>query len=268
MNTSQLNQYGPWAVITGASDGIGKALAEELAASGLNLILVARRRPILEKLANQLCSKYNIDVRVIAEDLTQPSSLKAIEEITTGLDIGLLVAAAGFGSSGDFIDAYIEDELSIIDVNCRSVVQQCHYFAHRFKQRQHSGIILFSSIFAFQGVPGSANYAASKAFIQSFAEGIQAEFKSKNIDVLSAAYGPVNTGFADRANMVMKLAQSPENVARSTLASLGKKTTTRPGAISKLLGYSLSCLPRWARTKILSMVVADMTKHQLPRHAN
>lgn len=267
MNNSLLERYGAWAVVTGASSGIGKALAEALAMQGLNLVLVARRKPLLEELDSRLRQQHNIDVKVIAADLSSSNGMATIDDITANLDVGLLVAAAGFGSSGAFIDSKLENELTMIDVNCRSVVQQCHYFARRFQQRQHAGIILFSSIFAFQGVPGSANYAATKAFIQSFAEGIQSELKP-NIDVLSAAYGPVNTGFADRANMVMQFAQSPDSVARSTLAALGKRTTSRPGAISKLLGYLLSALPRWARTKILSLIVADMTKHQLHGHAN
>ncbi len=262
MKHNHLKKYGPWAIITGATDGIGKAIAEQLAILGYNLVLVARREPVLQQLASAWHESHGVDVRFISADLSREQALSLIEKETGDLDIGLLVAAAGYGSAGDFIDANLGDELSMIDVNCRSVVQQSQYFARRFKQRGSGGMILFSSVFAFQGVPLSANYAATKAFIQSFAEALHEELAPSNIDVLAAAYGPVKTGFATRADMVMKFAQSPTTVAMATLNALGNATTSRPGAVSKLLGYSLAMLPRRLRTWVLSMVVADMTRHQ------
>ncbi len=262
MKKNHLKKYGPWAIITGATDGIGKAIAEQLAKLGYNLVLVARREAVLQQLSSLLQESHGVDIRIIAADLSREKALSEIERETGDLDIGLLVAAAGYGTTGDFVDANLSDELNMIDVNCRSVVQQCQYFGRRFQQRGSGGMILFSSVFAFQGVPRSANYAATKAFIQSFAEALHDELVPSNIDVLAAAYGPVKTGFATRADMVMKFAQSPTAVATATLNALGNTTTSRPGALSKLLGYSLGMLPRRLRTWILSMVVADMTRHQ------
>ena len=262
MKKKYLDKYGPWALVTGASEGIGRAVAENLAAKGLNLIVIARRKVLLDQLAAELMEKHNVKVIVLALDLSSESALEQIESFTSDLDIGLLVAAAGYGTSGYFSDMDINKELNMVDINCRSVTQLCHQFIGRFKQRQRGGIILFSSIFAFQGVPRSASYAATKGYIQCFAEALHAELKTSNIDILSAAYGPVKTGFAERADMKMAFSQSPQSVATATVEALGKKVTVRPGALSKLLGYSLACLPRQLRTKVLGLVVADMTRHQ------
>ncbi len=258
-----LNNYGPWALVTGASNGIGNELTKELAAIGFNLVIVARSEKVLHELADSLMKKYSIEVTPIVADLGKPEDIEMINRETEGHDIGLFIGSAGFGTSGNFINSYIKNELNMIDVNCRALAMQAYEFARRFKQRGRGGIILLSSILAFQGVPRSANYSATKAYVQSLAEGLYTELKPHHIDVLAAAPGPVKTGFADRSNMNMSMAQSANAVAKATLNALGKKRTMLPGWLSKLLGYSLATAPRWLRTKILTFVMGDMTKHQV-----
>ena len=129
--------------------------------------------------------------------------------------------------------------------------------------QKRGGIILLSSIVAFQGVPGSANYAATKAYVQSLAEGLALELKPFGVDVLAVAPGPVNTGFAKRAGMHMGKALAAKDIAQVSLNALGKRTTTRPGWLSKLLGYSLAMLPRWGRTRVLKQVMRGMAKAKL-----
>jgi uncharacterized protein len=252
--------YGPWAVITGASDGIGKAFADELAKQGLNLVLIARREEPLNIIAKELFDVCGIATLVIAADLTTREGNQKVIDQTAPYDVGLLVAAAGFGTSGLYLDNNSNDELGMIDINCRSSAELCHAFGNRFKARKHSGIILMSSIVAFQGVPRSANYAATKAYIQSLAEGLNVELSPYGVDVIASAPGPVDSGFAERANMSISNAQKPEVVAKQTLAALGNKTTVRPGFLSKLLGYSLAILPRWARVKVMTKMMKGMTK--------
>ena len=110
--------YGPWAVVTGASDGIGKAMASQLAAAGLNLVLVARRLQALDALAEDLKLKFRIETRTLALDLESPTSVQAVISQTDDIEVGLLAAVAGFGTSGRLIDGEIEAELGMIDVNC------------------------------------------------------------------------------------------------------------------------------------------------------
>lgn len=183
--------------------------------------------------------------------------------MTNSFDVGLLVANAGFGTTGSFIDIPLKSELDMLDLNCRAVLTMSHHYGQRFAARGRGGIILLSSIVAFQGVAKTANYAATKAYVQTLSEGIRAELAPHGVDVLASAPAPVSTGFAARANMQMGFALKPAEVATETLRALGRRGTVRPGWLSKLLIYGLSMLPRIGRTLIMSTVMADMTKHQV-----
>ncbi len=253
-------RYGPWAVVTGASDGIGREMAICLAEARLNLVLVARRGVLLEALAAELSQAHGVRTVVVATDLGLQAGMDVLLASTDALDIGLLVASAGFGTSGPFIDAPIEAEMSMIDVNCRAVAALSHAFARRFALQRRGGLVLMSSLVAFQGVPRAANYAATKAFVQAFAEGLRAELSPFGVDVVASAPGPVHSGFAARASMTMSMAVSSRVVARQTLKGLGRTGTVRPGWLSKALELSLMFLPRWGRVRMMGVVMAGMTK--------
>lgn len=257
-------RYGPWALVTGASEGIGREFASRLAEAGLNLVLVARRGERLEELSRQLMSAHRIQTRVIAVDLGDPRGVDTLVAQTQGMNVGLLVASAGFGTSGAFIEAALEDELAMIDVNCRAVAALCHAFGRRMVARGGGGVVLLSSLVAFQGVPRAANYAATKAYIQSFAEALRLELRPRGVDVIASAPGPIHSGFAARASMTMGLAQTPRDVAVATLAALGRQGTVRPGWLAKLLEASLALLPRWGRVRMMGIVMAGMTRPPRP----
>lgn len=253
-------RYGPWALVTGASSGIGRAFAVYLAEASVNLILAARRREVLETLSAELTERNGIDARVVAVDLGRPEGIAMLLAETGMLDIGLFVASAGFGTSGSFIEKDLAPELEMIDVNCRAVAALSHAFGRRFAERGRGGMVLMSSLVAFQGVPRAANYAATKAYVQSLAEGLRVELAPRGVDVLASAPGPVNSGFAARASMTMSFAQTPTEVAASTLSALGRQGTVRPGLLAKLLEWSLSLLPRWGRVRVMALVMGKMTK--------
>ena len=253
-----LERYGPWAVVTGASCGIGRALAGGLADAGLNLVLVARHRPRLDSLAASLTAQHGVQVRVIAVDVAQEDHLETIRLVTDRLDVGLLVASAGFGSSGPFLEADIATETEMLLVNGRAVLQACHHFGRCFRARGGGGLVLLSSIAAFQGMPYAAHYAATKAYVQSLAEGLQVELQGDGIAVLAAAPGPTHSGFAARAGMRLGAAMEPEALTQPILAALGRQATVLPGVLSKLLTYSLVPLPRWARVRIMGKVMQSM----------
>lgn len=260
-------RYGPWAVVTGASEGIGRALAVELARRGLHLVLVARREPLLRALAADLRRDHGIDCRVVTADMAEADALRQLADRTNALDIGLLVAAAGFGSSGALADIDLDNELNMVDVNCRAVLGLSWHFARRFKARGRGGLVLLSSLVAFQGVPRAANYAATKAYIQTLAEGLRIELLPHGVDVLASAPGPIASGFAQRADMRMSASLQPDVVARASLDALGNSTTVRPGWLSKALGWSLALLPRWAMVRVMAQVMKGMTAHQPSAHA-
>jgi short-subunit dehydrogenase len=177
------------------------------------------------------------------------------------LDIGILVASAGFGTSGSFLASLLEVEREMLQVNCGAVMELMHIFGKRFQKRTHhrSAIVLMSSIVAFQGVAGAAQYAATKAYIQSLGEGLRAEFANCNIDLLTIAPGPVASEFGTRAGMTMARAASAKSVAAETIAALGISAFVRPGFLSKVMGYSLATLPRPIRVSIMSQIMSGMT---------
>jgi short-subunit dehydrogenase len=249
-------RYGPWAVVTGASDGIGRELARGLARRGLGVVLAARRRERLEALAAELGPAK---ARVVEADLARPEDVRALIAATADLDVGLVAPAAGFGLSGPFLGAPADEEAEMVDVNCRAVLALSHAFAPRLAARGRGGLVFMSSIVAYQGVPGQANYAATKAYVHSLAEALAIELKPHGVDVLACAPGPVATGFARRAGLVMKDADTAQAVAEGALRALGRTTTVRPGRLSKTLGYALGGLPRRGRTAILGRVIGSMT---------
>ena len=257
-------RYGPWAVVTGASSGIGRALAERLAEAGLSLVLVARSKEALDDLAVDLSGRYGIEARTLVIDLALDTSLETLVGATRDLDVGLLVASAGFGTSGLFLESSLDQELDMLAVNCRALLQASHHFGQRFAERGRGGMILLSSIVGFVGMPHAAHYAATKAYVQSLAEALYIELAPRGVDVLAAAPGPTHSGFADRAGMQMGAALSPEDIAQPILDALGRRATTLPGFLSKLLTYSQVTLPRWARVRIMGTVMKGMTRHRLP----
>ena len=251
-------RYGPWAVVTGASSGIGHEAALVLAEAGLNLVLVARSRGALEKMAADLVSWHGVEARAVPADLASEAGIGAVEAAARDLDVGLLIAAAGFGTSGPFLDSSLEEEMEMLDVNCRAPLRMGLHFGRRFATRGRGGIILMGSIVGFQGTPNAANYAATKAYVQTLAEALHAELAPYGVDVLASAPGPTNSGFASRAGMRMGAALGSAEVARKTLDALGRRSTALPGGLSKVLAYSLAPLPRWARVRIMGRVMGGM----------
>jgi uncharacterized protein len=228
----------------------------------LNVVLVARCKAALDALAADLSAKHGVEARVIAADLATDEGIRSVADGTEGLDAGLLVTAAGYGVSGPFLATPVDAHLGMLDVNCRAVVTLAAEFGRRFTVRGRGGVVFFGSIVGFQGVPWAAHYSATKAYVQSLAEALAVEFRPAGVDVLSAAPGPTDSGFASRADMRIGRAMRPDDVAAVALAALGRRTTVLPGLLTKVLTYSLVPLPRWARVRIMGQVMRGMTKHQ------
>ncbi|WP_409329495.1 SDR family NAD(P)-dependent oxidoreductase [Trujillonella humicola] len=253
---ARLPRYGPWAVVTGATSGIGRAVAGELATAGLALVLVARDAAALAAVRDEL--RGAADIELVPVDLSTAEGVTALVAATAERDVGLLVSAAGFGTSGPCVDGDPATESAMLDLNCRATYLLGREFGARFARRGRGGLVLFGSIVGYQGTPGAAHYAATKAYVQTLGEGLHHELAPAGVDVLVSSPGPVHTGFAARAGLTTTRAAEPGTVAAATLAALGRRTTVTPGGLSKLLRWSLATLPRTARTKVMARVMAAM----------
>src|SRR5712691_246881 len=168
---------GKWALVTGASAGIGWALAAELAAGGTNLVLTARRRERLEQLAGQLRGEHKISVEILAADLVRPAAPEEVFAFTQGKGIAveLLVNNAGFGAFGEFTEIDLARQLEMVQVNISAVLHLTHRYLPAMIERRRGDILIVSSTAAFQGVPYLSTYAATKAFDLLFAEALAEE---------------------------------------------------------------------------------------------
>lgn len=187
-------KYGPWAVITGASDGTGAAFARQLAAKGLNLVLIARRPEPLQALAQELERAHGIATRTASVDLYQPGAGQQVASAAMGLDVGLYISNAGADANGArFLDAPLDAWRGLINRNVFTVTELAYHFAATMRQRGSGGILLMSSGTALGGQPGVAVYCATKAFDLNLAEALWAELGPFGIDVLGAVCPAMDT---------------------------------------------------------------------------
>jgi uncharacterized protein len=259
------SRYGPWALITGASDGIGKEMAVEIAALGVNVVLCARRRDRLEAIAGDLAAAHGVQTHIVAADLVQPDGADLLEQQTRHLDIGFAVLSAGFATSGPFSDTALASELEMISLNVTVVTRLAHTFAQRMAARGSGGIVLMGSILGRQGVPWVSCYAATKGYVRILAEGLHHELQPRGIDVLSLEAGPVHTGFEVRAGLKYSFAATPEVVAQAAVAELGKRSSVVPGWRARFLVLSTAFLPRGLRIRILGDVMRRMRTAAAPQ---
>ena len=262
---ANLAPLGPWALVTGASDGIGEATARAMAEKGFDVVLVARRKARLEAIAADLSQKHGARAQIIIADLSEEDGASSLldELAAKGIarsDIGIAVLAAGYGKSGAIVDTHLSDERGMLRVNCEAVLQLSQTFAKSMVSRGHGQLVLFGSIVGFQGNAMSANYSATKAYVQALAEGLSVELRPQGVNVLSVAPGPIASGFAERAGQKMGKAGTPDEVARAIIRNLNSSGTIRPGLLSKLLGYSLAVTPRSLRIRIMSKIMKGMAE--------
>lgn len=244
------------ALVTGASSGIGAAIADSLAQRGHALTLVARREDRLTELAAELHESHGVPVGVVACDLADPPQrdqlAATIEEL--GLDVEVLVNNAGFGYAGDFVDADRERQVEMVRVNCETVVDMCGRYLPAMVQRRRGAAINVASMAAFQPLPGSTTYAATKAFVLSFTEALHQELKGTGVTATAVCPGPVRTEFMDAAGIERAestpdfIWMSAEDVAEEAVkATEAGKRAVVPGR----LNYAGSVLGRHSPRKFV-----------------
>jgi short-subunit dehydrogenase len=187
-------KYGPWALVAGASDGVGAAFAEALAERGVNVVLLARRQAVLDQVAADIGSRTSAQTRTLAVDLARPDAASVIAAATKDLEIGFLVYCAGADPNYEpFLDNPIEAAEAMVQRNCMVPMQLCHHFAPAMVERGSGGIVIFGSGAGLAGGPNMVAYGATKAFDMVFAEALWAELHDKGVDVLGLILGKTNT---------------------------------------------------------------------------
>ena len=237
-------------LITGASSGIGEAFARKLAAQGHDLVLVARSEDKLIALCNELGRSQNIRAQYVAMDLSEPDApARLLEEtVKRNLEIDLLINNAGFGSMGDFAKLDLETELKMIDLNVRSLVELTHRFLAPMRERKRGSIINVASTAGFQGVPFMTTYAATKAFVLSFSEGLWEENRTHGIKVMALCPGVTDTNFFAASHMQRppaRTSQTVDEVVETALRALKRgKSSVVSGWLNLFMVESERLVPR------------------------
>lgn len=234
-------RYGPWAVVTGASAGLGEQFAQALARRGLDLVLVARRQDRLERLAADLRREQHVQTRVLALDLEQPDAPEQLAREVAGLDLGLLVNNAGFGWQGSFMEQDPAALRRMIRVNCEAPAMLARLLLPQIAARGAGGMILVASTAAYQGVPQMSVYGATKGFDLLLGEALGEEIKATGVDVIVVSPGHTATEFHAIANVqsaVAGVSARPEAVVKETLERLGRSRSFVHGRLNRFLVFA------------------------------
>ena len=248
-----------YALITGASKGIGKAMAEVLAAKGKNLLLVARSANLLGEVAEDLKKRFNVDIRVLALDLSAVDAAGEIRKwcLDQKFKINILINNAGYGLWGKFEQLTLAEQQNMMQLNVTTLVELTYHLLPILKEEKQSYILNVASTTAYQAVPCMSLYAASKAFVLSFTRGLRFELRKSNISVTCLSPGSTTTNFIERAKMqalektAEKVSMKPEDVAKIGLAGMfAKKAEIIPGMVNKISAGAASYLPKSLLEKI------------------
>jgi uncharacterized protein len=229
--TAFAQRYGPWALVAGASEGIGAAFARALADRGIDLVLVARRPEPLAALAAEL----PVRTVTVAADLAGPAGRAEVFAATADLKVGLVVANAAYSPSGAFVEADGADLQHIVDLNCGAPLHLAHHYLPPMAARRRGGLIVMSSASGMQGGPLLSTYAASKAFGAVLAEGLWWEMRGSGVDVTACIAGAVSTpGLSRASKREAPGTVAPETVAAAALAGLGRGPRVVPGTLMRV----------------------------------
>ena len=251
---------GKWALVTGASAGIGKAFAEELAARGANLVLTARRGDRLEELARSLSARNRVQTEITTADLANPRAPEAIFAFTTqkAIQIDLLINNAGFGVYGEFYMLDSQRLLDMVQVNCTAVVLLTRLYLPAMVERCRGDVLIVASTAAFQAVPFISVYAATKSFDLLFAEGLAEEVKPSGVRVCCLCPGSTATEFHDVAGQPAHTRRRQESAAKVARTGLRALAAGKSYVISGLANYLGVHGQRLATRRFVTGVAASM----------
>jgi short-subunit dehydrogenase len=233
-------RFGPWALVTGASSGIGKEFAQQIAASGINIVLVARREDLLKEVGVEFSKRYGVEHRVVVLDVSREDFIRQLASATDDLDIGLVVSNAGTGNPGEFLklDRQLLEET--LRLNTMSHLDIAHYFGRKLAERRRGGLILVGAMGAENGIPCMANDGGAKAYVHSLGEALHYEFKPLGVYVTVLAAGVTNTAvlekFAlDPKTMPMKPMSVEQCVSEGLSGLVKNRSRIVPGRLNRIL---------------------------------
>ena len=254
-------RYGDWALVTGASAGIGAEFARALARDGLGVVLVARREEQLRSLAEELEKSSQVETRVVAADLAEPDAAARVAEAVADLEIAVLVNNAGVGYAGRFDLQDAARTAELVDLNCRAPLLLTHAFLPAMRERGRGAVIFTGSVAGSQPLPLHATYSASKAFDNFMAEALYVENKGAGVDVLGLLPGPVQTDFAEISGGFAHGGELPAESVRCALEALGHQ----PTVVSGWFNWLRATLAQRIATRPLAAYVArDVTARNTP----
>ncbi len=259
-----LQSYGSWAIVAGASEGLGAEYAKALALRGLNLILIARRAELLQSLAAELSEKYKVRTKPLVLDLSLPDAAEQIVQQTMDLEIGLLVYNAAFSAVGPFLERSMNDHMREIHTNMHAPFKLVYLLGQHMLSRGRGGIILMSSLSAFQGSAYISTYAATKAFNIVLAESLWEEWRERGVDVMVCISGAVKTpnyvsSQPTKIGGLGDMTMSPGEVVHEALDALGREPYIIPGRMNRLASFVMRhLLPRKAAIKFMGRTLRGM----------
>lgn len=255
-----LEKYGPWALITGASSGIGAEFCRQLAAKGLNIVLAARRVESMKQIAGELENKHNIKTKVVQVDLSTRDFMDTLAPEISTLEIGLLVNNAGFGISGSLLTASPDKERELVNVNCRAPLILTQFIGNSMMKRKKGGIILLSSVLGFTASPWFANYAASKAYNLHLGRALWSELKPYGIDVAVLAPGSTDTEFNSISGIKGLVSMNAGPVVKTALKKLGRKPVIVTGAQNRFAVLLIKLLPARVLVPVTGHIINYLRK--------
>jgi len=221
---TDLDKYGPWAVIAGGSEGVGAEFARQLAQDGFGLVLIARKPGPLEQTA-QTCREFGVPVRTLSVDLLEPDAVQRITDVTRDIEVGLFIYNAGASTcNAPFLDAPVEEFQKVVDLNVTRMLPLVQHYARPMAERGRGGILLVGSLAGYMGSWGHGTYGGAKAFSRVFAEGLWLELRDRGVDVLELVLGVTRTPAMERAGLNFDVpglkVGDPAEVAAEGLAHL------------------------------------------------
>lgn len=244
---------GNYALITGSSKGIGRAMATSLAKRKFDLLLVARSEDELRSLKVELSGTYGVNVEIFPTDLSVQGAAEMVAAwcVEHSFPVSVLINNAGYGVWGEFENIVLDDHLNMLRLNINTVVELTHYLLPVLKEQPQAYIMNVASTAAYQALPTFSLYAASKAFVLSFSRGLRFELSKQNVSVTCLSPGPVDTGFAERAGLSMlsemaaRFNMMPDIVAEIAIKGmLNKRSEIIPGFTNQISAFASRVLPK------------------------
>ncbi|WFE56426.1 SDR family NAD(P)-dependent oxidoreductase [Micromonospora sp. WMMD712] len=252
------DRFGPWALVTGASSGIGREFARQLAANGLHVVLAARRTDTLAELGAEIESRYGVRHLAVTVDLSDASGPDRLAEATSSLDVGLLVSNAGDLTPGEFLSQDLRHSVDSLQLNAYSHLVLARVFGGRLADRGRGGVVLVGAAGAEHGIPWLAAHAAAKAYTNTLGRGLHAEFAARGVTVTVLAPGPTRTELQSRRSLPDSVGMTAADCVSQALRALAAgRGMVVPGVVARVMNRLPASLTRRIAGRTMAAAAAQ-----------